>query len=85
MPARSQSRGKTGEALFFMRAGFTGVQKHCPLLWAGDQSVDFTRHDGLVTVISRRAVVGTRSATPIIIPISADTRACSAMSAPRNS
>jgi sulfoquinovosidase len=47
-----RSRGKTGETLFFMRAGFTGVQKHCPLLWAGDQSVDFTRHDGLVTVIS---------------------------------
>ncbi|HLL30285.1 MAG TPA: alpha-glucosidase, partial [Allosphingosinicella sp.] len=47
-----ESRGKTGEALFFMRAGFTGVQKHCPLLWAGDQSVDFTRHDGLVTVIA---------------------------------
>jgi alpha-glucosidase len=46
------SRGKTGEALFFMRAGFTGVQRHCPLLWGGDQSVDFTRHDGLVTVIS---------------------------------
>lgn len=46
------SRGKTGEALFFMRAGFTGVQKHCPLLWGGDQSVDFSRHDGLVTVIS---------------------------------
>jgi alpha-glucosidase len=34
-----------------MRAGFTGVQKHCPLLWGGDQSVDFSRHDGLVTVI----------------------------------
>jgi alpha-glucosidase len=46
------SRGKTGEALFFMRAGFTGVQKHCPLLWGGDQSVDFSRHDGLVTVMS---------------------------------
>jgi alpha-glucosidase len=46
------SRGRTGEALFFMRAGFTGVQKHCPLLWGGDQSVDFSRHDGLVTVIS---------------------------------
>ncbi|QUD88711.1 alpha-glucosidase [Phenylobacterium montanum] len=45
------SRGKTGEALFFMRAGFTGVQAHCPLLWAGDQSVDFTRHDGLPSVI----------------------------------
>ncbi|MBM6594370.1 alpha-glucosidase [Microvirga pudoricolor] len=46
------SRGQTGEALFFMRAGYTGVQKYCPLLWGGDQSVDFSRHDGLVTVIS---------------------------------
>ena len=45
------SRGMTGEALFFMRAGFTGVGAHCPLLWGGDQSVDFSRHDGLVTVI----------------------------------
>jgi alpha-glucosidase len=45
------SRGKTGETLFFMRAGFSGVQAHCPLLWAGDQSVDFTRHDGLPSVI----------------------------------
>lgn len=44
--------GQTGDALFFMRAGYTGVQKYCPLLWAGDQSVDFSRHDGLVTVIS---------------------------------
>ena len=46
------SRGLTGEALFFMRAGFSGVQAHCPLLWAGDQSVDFTRHDGIGTVIT---------------------------------
>ncbi len=46
-----ESRGKTGDTLFFMRAGFTGVQAHCPLLWGGDQSVDFSRHDGLVTVI----------------------------------
>lgn len=45
-------RGKTGEAVFFMRAGFSGVQAHCPLLWAGDQSVDFTRHDGIGTVIT---------------------------------
>lgn len=43
--------GATGEALFFMRSGFTGAQGHCPMLWAGDQSVDFTRHDGLPTVI----------------------------------
>jgi alpha-glucosidase len=46
-----QSRGRTGDAVFFMRAGFTGVQAHCPLLWAGDQSVDFSRHDGIGTVI----------------------------------
>ena len=46
------SREMTGEAVFFMRAGFSGVQAHCPLLWAGDQSVDFTRHDGIGTVIT---------------------------------
>ncbi|OWK29903.1 alpha-glucosidase [Sphingomonas mucosissima] len=45
------SRGKTGDAVFFMRAGFTGVGAHCPLLWAGDQCVDFSRHDGIGTVI----------------------------------
>jgi alpha-glucosidase len=43
--------GRTGDAVFFMRAGYTGVQAHCPLLWGGDQSVDFSRHDGLQTVI----------------------------------
>ena len=46
------SRGKTGEVLWFMRAGHTGVQAHCPLLWAGDQSVDFSRHDGIGTVVT---------------------------------
>ena len=52
------SRGKTGEALFFMRAGFSGVQASCPLLWAGDQSVDFTRHDGIGTVITAALSAG---------------------------
>lgn len=52
------SRGKTGEAVFFMRAGFSGVQAHCPLLWAGDQSVDFTRHDGINTVITAALSAG---------------------------
>lgn len=53
-----ESRGKTGDALFFMRAGFSGVQAHCPLLWAGDQSVDFTRHDGIGTVITAALSAG---------------------------
>ena len=43
--------GKDGEILYFMRAGGTGTQRYCPLLWAGDQSVDFTIHDGLASVI----------------------------------
>ena len=43
--------GKLGEVVYFMRAGATGSQKWCTLLWAGDQSVDFSRHDGLCTVI----------------------------------
>jgi alpha-glucosidase len=45
------NRGKTGDALFFMRAGYSGIGAHCPLLWGGDQSVDFSHHDGLVSVI----------------------------------
>ncbi len=52
------SRDKTGDAVFFMRAGFSGVQGHCPLLWAGDQSVDFTRHDGIGTVITAALSAG---------------------------
>ncbi len=52
------SRDRTGDALFFMRAGFSGVQKHCPLLWAGDQCVDFTRHDGIGTVITAALSAG---------------------------
>lgn len=43
--------GKLGEAVYFMRAGGAKSQKYCTLLWAGDQSVDFTIHDGLASVI----------------------------------
>ena len=43
--------GKLGEVVYFMRAGGAGSQKYCTLLWAGDQSVDFTIHDGLASVI----------------------------------
>jgi sulfoquinovosidase len=45
-------RAKTGDAVFFMRAGFSGIQAYCPLLWAGDQCVDFSRHDGIGTVLT---------------------------------
>lgn len=46
-----EETGKLGEVVYFMRAGGTGSQKYCTLLWAGDQSVDFSIHDGLATVI----------------------------------
>lgn len=46
-----QETGKLGESVYFMRAGGAGSQKYCTLLWAGDQSVDFSIHDGLATVI----------------------------------
>lgn len=53
-----ERRGRTGDVVFFMRAGFSGVQACCPLLWAGDQSVDFTRHDGINTVITAALSAG---------------------------
>lgn len=43
--------GVNDTILFFMRAGFTGSQRYCKLLWTGDQSVDFSRHDGMETAI----------------------------------
>lgn len=46
-----EKTGNLGKIVYFMRAGATGSQKWCTLLWAGDQSVDFTIHDGLATVI----------------------------------
>jgi alpha-glucosidase len=43
--------GKLVEAVYFMRAGYTGTQQYCTLLWGGDQSVDWTLDDGLASVI----------------------------------
>lgn len=47
-----------GEVVYFMRSGATGSQKYCPLMWAGDQSVDFTIHDGLASVMAGALSVG---------------------------
>lgn len=46
-----EETGNLGKILYFMRAGGTGSQKYCALLWAGDQSVDFSIHDGLISVV----------------------------------
>lgn len=46
-----EESGRTGEIFFFMRSGFTGVQGYCHMLWGGDQSVDFSRHDGMISAV----------------------------------
>nr|WP_230868091.1 alpha-glucosidase [Iocasia fonsfrigidae] len=43
--------GKLEKIVYFMRAGFTGNQKYCTLMWAGDQSVNWSLDDGLASVI----------------------------------
>ncbi|MFC4736846.1 alpha-glucosidase [Bacillus daqingensis] len=43
--------GKQDEIVYFMRAGYTGIQEACPLLWGGDQSVIWEKDDGLASVI----------------------------------
>ncbi len=40
-----------GKLLCFFRSGFNGSQKYAPALWAGDQCVDWSRHDGLPSVV----------------------------------
>ena len=44
--------GKDGELLFFMRAGNAQSLSLCPLLWAGDQNVDWSEDDGLPSALT---------------------------------
>lgn len=44
--------GKEEEILFFMRAGNARSLKFCPMMWAGDQNVDWSEDDGLPSVIT---------------------------------
>ena len=50
--------GRLGDVFFFMRAGFTGSQRHAVGLWAGDQSVDWSQDDGLPSVIPAALSLG---------------------------
>jgi len=43
--------GRLEDIAIFMRAGFTGSSRYTHALWAGDQMVDWSRHDGLPSVI----------------------------------
>ena len=39
------------DIVYFMRAGGAGSPRDCPLMWAGDQNVDWSTDDGLASVI----------------------------------
>jgi sulfoquinovosidase len=43
--------GRLEDTAIFMRAGFTGSSRYTHSVWAGDQMVDWSRHDGLPSVI----------------------------------
>ena len=49
---------KLGNIVYFMRAGYTGSQKYCPLVWAGDQFVDWSPDDGIASVIPAALSLG---------------------------
>ncbi|MDD6451760.1 MAG: alpha-glucosidase [Lachnospiraceae bacterium] len=43
---------KSGQILYFMRSGATGSQTYAALQWQGDQSVDWSEHDGLPSALT---------------------------------
>lgn len=44
--------GKSDECFFFMRAGNARSLASCPMMWAGDQNVDWSEDDGLPSVLT---------------------------------
>ncbi|TDL31188.1 alpha-glucosidase [Jeotgalibacillus sp. S-D1] len=46
-----EESGDSDNIIYFMRAGYTGSQQYCRLLWAGDQSVNWDLDDGIASVI----------------------------------
>ncbi|MFP4011828.1 MAG: alpha-glucosidase [Spirochaetaceae bacterium] len=46
-----EETGALGEAVFFMRSGYTGTSRYSTGAWAGDQLVNWSKSDGLPTVI----------------------------------
>lgn len=46
-----EEAGKSGEVVFFSRSGYTGTSKASTLIWGGDQNVDWSKNDGLRTVV----------------------------------
>ncbi len=43
--------GKADEIFYFMRAGHTASLKYAPVMWTGDQHVDWSVDDGLISTV----------------------------------
>lgn len=50
--------GAADEVSIFMRAGYTGSSRYTNSVWAGDQMVDWSLHDGLASVIPAALSMG---------------------------
>ncbi len=46
-----ESRQPDGDYTFWMRGGWTGIQKYAPLMWTGDPQFDWSAVDGIKTII----------------------------------
>lgn len=57
--------GKTGEIVFFTRAGFSGSPRYSTLFWAGDQLLSWGKNDGLPSVVPAMLSCG-MSGTPFV-------------------
>ncbi|CAJ1228930.1 alpha-glucosidase [Levilactobacillus zymae] len=53
-----QATGTTGEVVPFFRSGGAGTQRYAPLLWAGDQSSDWSVDDGLPAALTGMLTAG---------------------------
>jgi alpha-glucosidase len=53
-----EESGRLEDTVFFLRAGYTGTSRYGRAVWAGDQLVNFSRHDGLASVIPASLSLG---------------------------
>jgi len=50
--------GRLGDIVFFTRAGYSHVSRYTTQVWAGDQLVNWSIHDGIATVIAAGISLG---------------------------
>jgi alpha-glucosidase len=53
-----EEAGRGSDLVFFTRAGYTGTSRYSPIIWAGDQLVNWSLNDGLASVIPAAISLG---------------------------